>query len=184
MIPVRLSLLTTALLLVLTACQQQLQPHPDELQSHMLPSTAEVRFGNEGVGSPFGPFDEHDQSFHAVDKIVPRSVVIAQGGSVTYHISPAHQVAIYQPGTRPGDIEIGPDTLDDLAVPFPPFVIPDIIINDPAGRVALSPPLIFDGEQEWTTPEGTFDTPGRYLVICTTLPHFAEANMWGWVIVR
>jgi len=60
----------------------------------------------------------------------------------------------------------------------------NIIINDPDGRVALSPPLDFSDHQQWTTPGGTFDEPGRYLVICTTLPHFAEADMYGWVIVQ
>jgi plastocyanin len=32
-------------------------------------------------------------------------------------------------------------------------------------------------------PTWTFTTPGRYLVICTFLPHF-ETGMYGWVTVR
>lgn len=148
------------------------------------PDTAYVHFGDENAGSPFPPNEGHDRSFHAVDKMVPRTVVISEGGSVTYNISPFHQVAIYGPGTIPGDIELSPDTLDDIVLPFPPFLIPDIIINDPDGRQALSPPLSFSDHREWTTPAGTFDEPGRYLVICTTLPHFAEADMYGWVIVQ
>ena len=146
------------------------------------PTDAHVHFGDENAGSPFDP--DHDQSFHAVDKMVPRTVVISQGGSVTFSITPPHQVAIYEPGTTPNDINLHPDFLDDLAVPFPPFNIPDIIINYTEGRVALSDPPNFFGHTEWTTPEGTFDEPGRYLVICTILPHFAAANMYGWVIVK
>jgi len=39
-------------------------------------------------------------------------------------------------------------------------------------------------KKEWTTPPGTFEEPGIYLVICTTLEHFEEAKMYGWVIVK
>ncbi|MDH3244227.1 MAG: hypothetical protein OEM26_06400 [Saprospiraceae bacterium] len=146
-------------------------------------SEAYVLFGDEDAGSPFPPPDGHDQSIHAKDKMVPRTVVISQGGKVHYQVAAFHQVAIYEPGTKPGDINLSPATLDDLVVPFPPGVLPDFIINDPNGRVALSLPLSL-GETEWTTPVGTFDEPGRYLVICTTLPHFAAADMFGWVIVK
>lgn len=140
-------------------------------------SEAYVLFGDEDAGSPFPPPDGHDQSIHAKDKMVPRTVVISRGGKVHYQVAAFHQVAIYEPGTKPSDIDL--TLLDDL--PAPP--IPDFIINDPNGRVALSPPLAF-GETEWTTPDDTFDEPGRYLVICTTLPHFAAADMYGWVIVK
>lgn len=146
------------------------------------PDSATIQFGDPNAGSPFPP-GEHDRSYHAVDKMVPRTVSISSGGSVTFNISPFHQVAIYAPGTTPDDIELSDATLDDLHVPFPPFVIPNIIINDADGRLALAPSLSFTDSQ-WTTPDGTFDVPGRYLVICTTLPHFAEADMFGWVIVE
>lgn len=146
-------------------------------------ATATVRFGLENVGSPFPPPAEHDRSTNAQDNLVPRTVVISQGGSVTFEIAPFHQVAIYEPGTTPNDIEISPATLEDLPVPFPPFVLPDFIINDPDSRVVLGPPLAFS-HQTWTTPASTFDQPGRYLVICTVLPHFEDNNMYGWVIVK
>ena len=32
--------------------------------------------------------------------------------------------------------------------------------------------------------EAVFESPGRYLVICTLLPHFVGAKMYGWVIVK
>ena len=50
-------------------------------------------------------------------------------------------------------------------------------------RVALSPGATCE-HKEWTTPAGTFDQRGRYLIICTTAPHFVEADMFGWVIVK
>ncbi len=152
------------------------------------PTHAHVHFGDENAGSPFPPEQEHDRSFHATDKMVPRTVVISQGGSVTFNITPPHQIAIYGPGTLPEDINLHPDYLDDLVLPSPPFppetIIPDILINDPVGRVALSPDVNFFEHMEWTTPAGTFDEPGRYLVICTILPHLVEADMYGWVIVK
>jgi plastocyanin len=150
------------------------------------PTHAHVHFGDENAGSPFPP--DHDRSFHATDKMVPRTVVISQGGSVTFNTTPPHQIAIYKPGTLPEDINLHPDFLEDLVLPSPPFppntIIPDILIDDPVGRVVLGPDPDFFGHVEWTTPAGTFDEPGRYLVICTILPHFAEADMYGWVIVK
>ena len=137
---------------------------------------AEVEFGiEEGkVGSNFP--ETHDRSFHAIDKIRPRTVTIAQGGSVTYEIYPEHQPAVYEPGTRPEDI----DTSQTEPIPL----FPDLErITDADGRIALAPDQSLE-EKEWTTPPGTFDEPGRYLVICTTLVHFVEANMYSWVIVK
>jgi plastocyanin len=143
------------------------------------PASATVIFGDENAGSPFPPGSDHDESYHAKDKMVPRTVVISSGGEVHYEVAPVHQVAIYSPGTKVNDIDL--TLLDDLSLG--PFFIPDFIINDPNDRVALSPPLTLV-ETVWTTPEGTFDTPGKYFVICTTLPHFAAADMYGWVIVK
>lgn len=145
-------------------------------------ATATVQFGRE-TGSPFPPGSGHDQSGHARDSLVPRTVVIAQGGRVTFKIGPFHQVAIYRPGTTAADISLSDATLDDLPVPFPPFVLPNFIINDPNGRIAQSPPLQLV-PSTWTTPAGTFAQPGRYFVICKVLPHFAEFEMYGWVIVQ
>ena len=146
------------------------------------PLHAEVHFGTE-VGSPFPPPEQHDQSLHARDKIVPRTVVISAGGSITFEIYPFHQVAIYEAGTEPEDIEVGPGTLIDANFPCPPFTIPDFVIDDPDGRIARSPSLECE-EMDWETPAGVFDEPGRYLMICTTAPHFLEADMFGWIIVK
>jgi hypothetical protein len=40
------------------------------------------------------------------------------------------------------------------------------------------------GTATWTTPAGTFDTPGRHLLLCNFAPHFAEFGMYGWVEVK
>jgi hypothetical protein len=133
------------------------------------PQTATLRFGNPDVGSPFSPVSGHDRSSNAKDNLVPRTVVISQGGQVTFDIQGFHQVAIYQAGTR----------AEDITVPAS-----GLFVNDPTGRIAFGPLNRPPSTTSWTAPAGTFSTPGRYLVICNVVPHFAEFNMYGWVIVQ
>jgi hypothetical protein len=136
---------------------------------------AEVEFGSDHVGSPFPPA-QHDNSFHAFDKIRPHVVHLKVGGSIEYEIYPCHQPAVYQPGTTPSDIDVS------LTEPIGVTGCPPDRINDPNGRIALAPPQSLE-EKDWTTPPGTFDQPGRYLVICTTFVHFQFAKMYSYVIV-
>ena len=93
--------------------------------------------------------------------------------SVTYQIGGApthpHQVAVYGPGKTP----------DDVVAVNPPGAPP--LINDANGRLALSP-LVATGT--FTTPPGTFTTPGRDLVLCNLRPHFENFGMYGWVVVK
>jgi plastocyanin len=144
-------------------------------------STATMAFGKDGVGSDFDPATGHDRSHHAYDKVRPKIVQIAAGGSVTFEIGTFHSVVVYEPGVDPEDINLGA-TIDLTA----PIFIPDFLIDDPDGRIvadnlAASLPLV---PFSWTTPAGTFDTPGRYLVICRVFPHFAFSSMYGWVNVK
>jgi hypothetical protein len=136
-------------------------------------TSATVRFGNDDVGSPFPPITEHDESGNGKFNLIPRTVAIADGGSVTYDILVRfgiHQPVVYEAGTTPDDI--------DLLGPFP-------FVNDPMGRLAVGPAVnAAAGTGTWTTPAGTFDDPGRYLVLCNFAPHFAEFNMYGWVDVK
>ncbi|HEV8364313.1 MAG TPA: hypothetical protein VGQ52_12400 [Gemmatimonadaceae bacterium] len=145
-----------------------------------LPSNAVIEFGRTGVGSPFPPPSGHDMSGHAYDKILPHTVNIAAGGSVTFNILPIHAVAVYDDGTKPADITLTDATLDDLILG--PITIPNFVINDPANRIANGPAPGFAGS--WTTPAGTFDNPGTYLVICKILPHFAVTKMYAYVKVQ
>jgi hypothetical protein len=136
-------------------------------------SSATVRFGNDDVGSSFPPITGHDASGNGKFNLIPRTATIAEGGSVTYDILirfGIHQPAVYEVGTTPDDIEI--------QGPFP-------FVNDPDGRLALGPAVTpATGTATWTTPAGTFDEPGRYLVLCNFTPHFAEFDMYGWVEVK
>lgn len=184
----RLKLIPAIAAAVLLACQDVPQPvGPESERTNSQPEmekalasavglSAEVEFGSDHVGSSFPPA-QHDNSFHAFDKIRPHTVHILQGGSVTYEVYPCHRPAVYEPGITPDDID--PSLLEPIGVTGCP---PDRI-NDPAGRIALAPPQSLT-ETDWTTPPGTFAEPGTYLVICTTFVHFQFAKMYAFVVVH
>lgn len=146
------------------------------------PLTATIQFGQPNVGSPFPPDPPHDQSAHAKDNLVPRNVVIRTGGTVTFQVPRGvHQIAIYNPGTDPADIDTSNvTTLAAFAgCAGPPVVNAPLVINDPTNRLAVFPIPCFAS----ATRTRTFNNAGKYLVICAFLPHF-EVQMWGWVTVR
>jgi hypothetical protein len=62
------------------------------------PDAATVRFGLVDVGSGFPPPSMHDQSAHASRTMVPGTVVIDRGGTVTFDIVNPLQFSIYGPG--------------------------------------------------------------------------------------
>jgi len=134
----------------------------------VLDSSATVRFGNPTAGS-FIPGEVENGSFNAQDNMIPRTSVISQDGEVTFDIAGFHQPMIYEPGTRPEDIDV-------------PAFPPDPTIDESEGLVEAGPPLGTEGE--WTTDEGTFSAPGKYLVLCNFTPHFAFAKMYGWIDVK
>ena len=141
------------------------------------PDSATVQFGQTNVGTSFPPTSGHDQSAHAVDNMVPRTVVIDKGGTVTFNTIGVHEVAIYAPGTKPDDIDTSVLKLMPAGCPRPAGA--PLLINDPNNRVAIY-------EQPCGGPRQVthkFDEPGRYLVICAFLPHF-QVQMYGWVEVR
>ena len=75
-----------------------------------------MQFGQANVGSDFPPTSGHDHSANAVDNIVPRTVVIAVNGTVTFNVPPGvHQINIYKPGTQPEDVDISMGNLTTLA---------------------------------------------------------------------
>jgi plastocyanin len=134
-------------------------------------ATATMRFGNPDAGSDFPPNPPHDRSANAEDNIIPRTVVISEGGTVEFlRESGRHQVAIYEPGTAPEDIDTS-------------ILVPGDFIADPTNRVAgsLSPLPSAPGWSSFTSPP--LNDGGKYLVICTFLPHF-EIGMYGWIEVK
>ena len=139
------------------------------------PSSATVQFGQANVGSGFPPPSGHDQSAHAVDNMVPRTVVIDKGGTVTFNTLGVHEVAIYAPGTDPDDIDT--TVLKLMPAGCPQFA--PLLMDDATNRIALYEQACGGIRQV----QHTFTEPGRYLVICAFLPHF-EVQMYGWVEVR
>jgi plastocyanin len=148
--------------------------------SNALQLSAIIQFGKPDVGSNFGPpAPPHDQSAHAKDDMVPRTVVIDKGGKVTINTFGVHQVAIYDDGTEPEDIDTTDLVLTPTNCPKPMGTTP-LLINDDTNRIKLySQPC--GGAPRQVVHE--FKTPGKYLVICAFLPHF-QVQMYGWVIVR
>jgi plastocyanin len=143
------------------------------------PMTATVQFGLPNVGSGFPPTSGHDQSAHAVDSMVPGTVVIDKGGTVTFNTGGVHEVAIYAPGTEPSDIDTTDLVLTPAGCPKPGGVVP-LLIDDDTNRIALYAQPCGPGPR---TVTHTFDEPGKYLVICAFLPHF-QVQMYGWVEVK
>jgi len=143
------------------------------------PADAVVRFGNPDAGTDrFGPVHP---SAHAVDNIIPNTVVIRAGGTVTFEVVPPHVVTIYEPGTTPDDIRLIPGVtlFNHVGPPGPPF-IPNFYIDEPNGRLFRDPAPAFGPPH---SVQYTFDAPGRYLVICSIAPHFA-LKMYAWVEVK
>ncbi len=136
-------------------------------------TSATVRFGNDDVGSPFPPITGHDQSGNGKFNLIPRSVTIAAGGSVTYDILVRfgfHEPKVYDVGTTPDDI--------DVQLP----IAQNLFINEDEGLIASGPRVSAAvGTATWPTP--VLDEPGRYLVLCNFAPHFAEFGMYGWINV-
>ena len=143
-------------------------------------TTATVEFGMPNVGSGFPPTSGHDQSAHAVDNMVPRTVVIDKGEKVIFKTGGVHQIAIYAPGTEPGDIDTSDLVLTPDNCPKGMTGTVPLLIDDETNRIANYPQACIQGPR---TVEHIFDEPGRYLVICSFLPHF-QVQMYGWVIVR
>jgi plastocyanin len=147
-----------------------------------------MQFGQANVGTDFPPTSGHDHSANAVDNIVPRTVVIAVNGTVTFNVPPGvHQINIYKPATQPEDVDTSINNRTTLAAhagcgaPLPPAVTGAPIVIGSGGtnfEAAIAVPCLTPTQATYT-----FTQPGRYLVICAFLPHF-EGGMYAWVDVK
>ena len=161
-------------------------------------SIATVSFGLWAADDD-GPLDRNpnlaplDRNVHL---LIPDEVTIQAGGAVQFIVQGAHQIAIYDHGTRPDDIDTtklispaagGPTILIDDArkriyrgpdfTTFPLLSRPPALLPPPA-----SPQYLTDRVEAVQFPE-----PGNYLVICTIVFHFmpapGEFEMFGYVKV-
>ena len=149
--------------------------------SASTPLSATIRFGNDTVGSPFPTPTGHDQSGHARDNLIPRTVVIETGGTVTFVLGGGvHQVGIFADGTKPEDV-IRTGAATKPGCPPAPYISgaanPDTFI------AVTGDPLCDNTRANVPVQSYTFQNPGKYLVICMVIPHL-DLAMYGWVIVK
>jgi plastocyanin len=139
-------------------------------------NNATVSFGQWMSSPPLDRFPNFRGSPTTnVHRITPNVVTIKAGGSVNFIVSGLHNIAIYDDGVQPTEINIALTT--PTTNPAPPIVP---IINDPNNRIyrGLDPTLQAIDRVEVVN----FSEPGTYLVICGLLPHFVE-GMYGYVRV-
>lgn len=154
------------------------------------PQTAAVEFGDPNAPPTPGNSANHN--------LLPNEVCITKDGSVNYTVNGFHKIAIYKvkKDTTRAEVISNPgeffdiDNLADLTLANG-AVIPRIIIDDPHQRTFLDPvspeQYVFANPADSVTVD--FGRPGRYLVICTVLPHFLDAGpaanggMFGFVDV-
>lgn len=110
-----------------------------------------------------------------VHKLIPFEATVKAGGTVNFIISGFHLVTVYGPGTEFEDIN------GALLMPLPgaPPTLPPVV-NDPVNR-------IYRGLNPFGAPPDrveavNFAAPGRYLAVCTFLPHFND-RMFGYIRV-
>lgn len=136
-------------------------------------SNATVSFGAWMSSPPLDRFPNNSPPPTNHHELIPNEVTIKAGGSVNFIIGGFHNIAIYDDGTRPTDINVGITT-----APTGGFGPP--LIADPMDRIyrGLDPSLMPVDRVEVVH----FAEPGRYLVICAVLPHFGQ-GMYGYVRV-
>jgi len=100
---------------------------------------------------------------------------VKAGGAINFAISGFHILTIYGPGTKFEDVN--GTLLADL--PGAPMGFPKIV-DDPLNRIYRgNNPLLVPQDR---TESVTLSKRGRYLVVCTFVPHFND-RMHGYVRV-
>ncbi|HEV8483605.1 MAG TPA: hypothetical protein VGV87_08660 [Blastocatellia bacterium] len=136
-------------------------------------SNATVSFGSWMTTPPLDRFPNLSPRTANHHELLPQLAKIKAGGAVNFIIAGFHQVAVYDDGTQPGDI--------DTSMTIPPTNLPmPLLINDPTRRIyrGLDPSTQSQDRVEVVH----FANPGTYLVICAVLPHFQQ-GMYGFVKV-
>jgi hypothetical protein len=115
--------------------------------------------------------------------LLPHTAFVKAGGAVNFIIAGLHQVVVYGPGKRPGDVNLDPTTFIPNPLPSPPAPPFPPLINDAENRVYRGPDprLLFPNLDRVEVVK--FPNPGLHLVICGVVPHFQNDNMFGWVWV-
>ena len=129
------------------------------------------------------PQSSPDINWHPV---TPHNVTIVAGGTVNFIIAGLHQIAVYDDGTQPSDINT------TLSAPDAPNLIDDPDkriyrgLNPVSLRAAIAvgtPPTIQHVVLRDRVEAVHFANAGRYLAICTVRSHFVDHQMWAFVKV-
>jgi plastocyanin len=133
-----------------------------------FPASVTVSFG-AGLNTAHGDNDVNH-------RILPRWIQVRRGGVVNFVVAGFHQVTVYDPGKKPGDV-----------VPADPN---GTFVNDPNDRFYLGiapavPPAgsVNPSNAINRVESVSFPKRGIYLVICNVLDHFRE-GMVAYVQVR
>jgi hypothetical protein len=138
-------------------------------------ANATVSFGHWRTDPPLDRFPNVIPAPAAnVHLLTPYTPTIRAGGAVNFIISGLHNVQVFEPGTKPEDIDV------TLLTPMTaPPGLP--IINDPDRRVYRGPdPSLLPLDRVEVV---NFPLRGLYLVICGFLFHFDDL-MYGYVKVK
>jgi hypothetical protein len=138
-------------------------------------ANATVTFGSWHTVPTVNHFENAPAAADNVHKVLPFETTIKAGGSVNFAISGFHVLTVYGHRTTWEDIS----TTVLTAIPGAPATFPKVV-NDPVNRV-------YWGNNPFPLPQDrieavNFVEPGRYLVVCTFLPHFND-RMFGFVRV-
>jgi len=147
--------------------------HGDAVDGPMANAT--VSFGQWHTTPPLDRFPNNSPIDGNVHKLIPFDTKIKAGGTINFIISGFHLVTVYGPGTEFEDISTAVlSPIPGAPAGFPP------VVNDPVNRV-------YRGQSPFGLPQDrieavNFAMPGRFLAVCTFMPHFNE-RMFGYITV-
>lgn len=140
---------------------------------------ATVSFGQWKTDPPLNRWPNVNPAAANNHDMQPFRVTIRAGGSVSFQISGLHQIAVYEPGKMPEDVDVTNNLLTTTGTPAGIS-----IINDAVGRIYNGPdPSLGAGLARDRQETVQFPEPGLYLVICGIRSHFVNDQMYGWVRV-
>ncbi len=139
---------------------------------HRGATNVSASFG-QWMSSSVDRFPNNSPRFQNHHEVIPYQSRIKAGSSLTFAVAGLHQVIVYGDGTQPEDIDTA-STVPGTAIPVP-------LIADADNRRfrGLDPTLQPQDRVEVVR----FLEPGRYLLVCGVLSHFAQDGMYGFVTV-
>ena len=165
------SVLAGSLATLLLAAGQH--DHGDNVDGPL--ANVNVSFGQWNTSPALDRFPSNSPITGNVHKLIPFEAKIKAGGTVNFIIGGFHLVTVYGPGTEFDDISTAVLTpIPGAPAGFPP------VVDDPKDR-------IYRGLSPLTLPQDRIEAvniakPGRYLAVCTFLPHFLD-RMFGFITV-